>query len=51
MTKDIIKYDNMGIKRIVLIRLIDLQALKSFARNKIRQKMQNTEMAIFPLYF
>ena len=45
------KYANMSIKRIVLIRLIDLQALKSFARNRIRRKMQITEMAIFTLYF
>ena len=34
------KYANMSIKRIVLIRLIDLQALKSIARNRIRRKMQ-----------
>ena len=36
MPYDIIKY----VKRTILIRLIDVQALKSFASNKIRQKMK-----------
>ena len=45
------KYDNMGIKGTVLIRLIKLQALKSVARSKIKRKKHNTEIAKFPLYF
>ena len=41
----------MGIKRTVLIRLIDLKAVESFSRNKILHKTQKSEIAIFPLYF
>ena len=41
----------MGIKRTVLIRLIDVKSLKLFATNKSERKMQKTERAIFPLYF
>ena len=41
----------MGIKRTVLIRLIDLKAVEYFSRNKILHKTQKTEIAILPLYF
>ena len=41
----------MGIKRSVLIRLIDLKVVEYFSRNKILHKTQKTEIAIFPLYF
>ena len=39
------------VNKTVLIRLIDRKHLKLFDRNKIKQKMQKTEIAIFPLYF
>ena len=35
-----IKYANMGIKTTVLIRLFDIQDIKPFAKNKIRQKIK-----------
>ena len=37
--------------RLDLTKWSRLEALKLFARNKIWQKMQKTEVAIFPLYF
>ena len=51
MACNVIKYAKMGIKRTVLIRLIDLKAVEYFSRNKILHKTQKTEIAIFPLYF
>ena len=45
------KYVNMGIKRTVLIRRIDLWGSEPLESKKIKQKMQKTEMSIFPLYF
>ena len=44
-------YVNMGIKRTVLIRQIDLGGLKTSDRNKINQKIEKTKIPIFPLYF
>ena len=41
----------MGIKRTVSIRRIDLWGRKPLESKKIKQKMQNTEMSIFPMYF
>ena len=41
----------MGIKRIVSIRLIDLWGSEPLESKKMKQKMQKTEMSIFPLYF
>ena len=40
MTHNGAKYANMGLKRMVLIRLIDLKPSEYFARNKIKQKKQ-----------
>ena len=51
MTLILIKYGNMGIKRTVLIRQIDLWGSEPLESKKIKQKMQITEMSIFPLYF
>ena len=51
MTWDVIKYANMGIKRTVSIRQIDLWGSEPLESNKIMKKMQKTEMTIFPLYF
>ena len=50
MTLSVMKYVNMGIKRFVLIRQIDLSYLKSVHRNKILNKVQKTDMLLFPLY-
>ena len=41
----------MGIKRTVSIRQIDLWGSEPLESKKIKQKMQITEMSIFPLYF
>ena len=41
----------MGIKRTVLIRRIDLYGCEHLESKKMKQKMQKTEMSIFPLYF
>ena len=41
----------MGIKRTVSIRRIDLWGKKPLELKKMKQKMQKTEMSIFPLYF
>ena len=41
----------MGIKRTVSIRGIDLWGSEPLESKKIKQKMQKTEMSIFPLYF
>ena len=41
----------MGIKRTVSIRRIDLLGSEPLESNKMKQKMQKTEMSIFPLYF
>ena len=51
MTYDVIKYANMGIKRTVWIRQIDPWDQKPLNRGKCCQKMQKTEILIFPLYF
>ena len=42
---------NIGIKRTVLIRQIDLWDGKPLDRGKIGQKLQGTEVQIYPLYF
>ena len=41
----------MGIKRTVSIRRIDLWGRKPLESKKMKQKMQKTEMSIFPMYF
>ena len=41
----------MGIKRTVSIRRIDLWGRKPLETKKMKQKMQKTEMSIFPMYF
>ena len=41
----------MGIKTTVSIRQIDLWGSDPLESNKMKQKMQNTEMSIFPMYF
>ena len=41
----------MGIKRSVLIRRIDIWDSEHLKSKKIKQKMQITEMSMFPLYF
>ena len=41
----------MGIKRTVSIRRIDLWVIEPLKSEKMKQKMQKTEMSIFPLYF
>ena len=41
----------MGIKRTVSIRQIDLWDSEQLDWNKIKQKMQKTEISIFPMYF
>ena len=41
----------MGIKRTVLIRQIDICGLKPSVGNKIKSKMQKTEIPTFSLYF
>ena len=41
----------MGIKRTVSIRQIDLWGSEPLESKKIKQKMQKTEMSIFPMYF
>ena len=41
----------MGIKRTVSIRRIDLWGSEPLESKKIKQKMQKTEMSIFPMYF
>ena len=46
-----LKYGNMGIKRTVSIRRIDLWGRKPLESKKMKQKMQKTEMSIFPIYF
>ena len=40
----------MGIKRTVSIRQIDLWGSEPLESKKMKQKMQKTEMSIFPLY-
>ena len=42
---------HMGIKRTVLIRQIDLWVIEPLESKKMKQKMQKTEMSIFPMYF
>ena len=51
MPYDIIKYANMGIKRTVSTRQIDLWGSEPLESKKIKHKMQIIEMSIFPLYF
>ena len=51
MTYDVINYGNMGIKRTVMIRQIVLSGLKPSFGNKIKGKMQKTEIPTFSLYF
>ena len=46
-----IKYGNMDIKRTVSIRQIDLLGSEPLESKKIKQKMQKTEISIFPMYF
>ena len=41
----------MGIKRTVLIRQIVLWCSEPLVSKKMKQKVQKTEMSIFPLYF
>ena len=41
----------MGIKRTVSIRQIDLWVIEPLESKKMKQKMQKTEMSIFPMYF
>ena len=41
----------MGIKRTVSIRRIDLWGSEPLESKKMKQKMQKTEMSIFPMYF
>ena len=41
----------MGIKRTVSIIRIDLWGRIPLELKKMKQKMQNTEMSIFPMYF
>ena len=41
----------MGIKRTVSIRQIDIGGSEPLESKKKKQKMQKTEMSIFPLYF
>ena len=41
----------MGIKRAVLIRRIDLWGNEPLESKKMKQKMQKTEISIFPMYF
>ena len=41
----------MGIKRTVSIRRIDLWGRKPLELKQMKQKMQKTEMSIFPMYF
>ena len=40
----------MGIKRTVSIRRIDLWGSEPLYLKKMKQKMQKTEMSIFPMY-
>ena len=51
MAESVMKYVNMGIKRTVSTRQIELKTLKSFTRQKIQKNIQKTKKAIFPLYF
>ena len=51
MTQNVIKYANMGIKRTMLIRQIDLCGSEPLASKKMMQKMQKTEMSIINMYF
>ena len=41
----------MGIKRTVSIRRIDLWGSEPLLLKKMNQKMQETEISIFPMYF
>ena len=41
----------MGIKRTVSIRRIDLWGSEPLESKKMKQKMQKTEISIFPMYF
>ena len=41
----------MGIKRTASIKQIDLWGSEPLESKKIKQKMQITDMSIFPLYF
>ena len=41
----------MGIKRTVSTRQIDLWVSETLESKKMKQKMQKTEMSIFPMYF
>ena len=45
------KFVNMGIKRIISIRHVEVRTLKSFPRKNIREKIQTTKITTFPLYF
>ena len=51
MTKNVINYVDMGIKRTVLIRQISLGILISLKRNNFFQEMQKSKISTFPLYF
>ena len=41
----------MGINKTVLIRRIDLWGNEPLESKKMKQKMQKTEISIFPMYF
>ena len=41
----------MGIERTVSIRQIDLWGSEPLESKKMKQKLQKTEISIFPLYF
>ena len=41
----------MGINRTVSIRRIDLWVSEPLKFKKMKQKLQKTEMSIFPMYF
>ena len=47
MTLDVINYVNMGIKRTVLIRQIDLSGSEPSFVNEIKGKMKKTEIPTF----
>ena len=49
--KNVTNYGNMGIKGTGSIRQIDLGPSKSKNKNKICQKMQKTEITVFPFVF
>ena len=51
MTKNVMKYGNMGIKRTVSTRQVSPGLLASINKSKNFQKIQKTKISIFPLYF